>query len=693
MHSMPSLTLGGVSALLCAAFALVAPAHATSYAGLDERPATGGELRFADPDGHPDDAGNRTLGFPLRLTRVHADIVGAVAEVEVEQIFENPYEVPIEAVYVFPVSVDAAVNAYSIEIGERVIVGEIRQRAEAREIYERARDSGRTAGLLEEDQRNVFVQHIANIAPRETITVRFRYVERLKYAHATGYSFVYPLTMTPRYLGPGETATSRQPPFVEPTVSGARVAIEVEIDGGMPLRKVESFTHRIDFTRGETSARVVIDRSDSVPNKDFVLRYHPAGEQTLSTVLSHKDEALGGYYALMVQPKLTFREGDITPREVIILIDRSGSMGIDPLGRSKAVAEMILDSLTPRDRINVLTFASETRRFLPGPQWATGAVVEQARDFVRGLSASGGTELDDGLRAALAHPPEDGLVRMVYIFTDGGVGDDDAAIDLVRDPDGHNRLFPVGVGAAPNRHLIDRLAEEGHGFPTYLDLWEPAEEVGDRLVRATQWPYLTDLTVEFLDVDVEDAGPFRVPDVYAGRPLVVTGRYDRGGTGRAVIRGYRAGERVGLVVPVELPEERENRPVAYVWLKDEINRLQARPDADSSEVVERITTLGLNFSVVTPYTSFVAVDDGRVVDGNSVRVEQPQETPAGTSGNPSGSGGSGSGSSSGGGGGWSWGFGGGSSSDSGDDDDYATGDFGLFGGLWLLLLAAARRRG
>ncbi len=662
------------------AVGLPAFAHATSYAGLEERPATGGELRFAEPGDYTDDDGNPQLAFPLKLTRVRAAVSGVMAEVEVEQVFENPFDDPIEAVYVFPLSTGAAVNAYEIRIGERTVEGVIRTRAEARRVYEEARDSGRTAGLLEQDQRNVFVQSIANIAPRETISVRFRYVERLSYEHATGYSFTYPLTITPRYLGPGETPSSRQPPQVEPTVSGARVDIEVAIDAGMPIRLVESFTHQIAITDEETKARVVLDEGDRIPNKDFVLRYRLAGEQTLATVLSHRDAALGGYFGLMVQPKLTFREGDVTPREMVLLLDVSGSMQGEPLARSKAVAEMLLDSLTPRDRLNVVTFASRSVRWSDTARSASAGAVDDARRFVRGLAASGGTELDQGLRAALRTQPPEGMVRMVYIFTDGGVGDDEAAIDLVRDPEGHNRLFPVGVGAAPNRHLIERLAEEGRGFPTWLDLWEPAADVGGRLVQKTQWPYLTDLTVEFTGLDVEDAGPFRVPDVYAGMPLVVTGRYDGGGEGVALVRGWRAGERVGFEIPVTLPEAAENRPVAYAWVKDQIDALLARPDAQSNpDVQAAITELGLKFAVVTPYTSFVAVDDGRTVEGDSRRVDQPNETPAGYGGSAGGSGGSGSSS------GGSWGGG-------SDDDSYGAGDLGWLGGLWLLALAAVRRR-
>jgi len=182
------------------AIGLPSLAHATSYGALDERPATGGELRFADPDAHPTDDGQRGLGFPLQSTRVRGKISGPLAEVEVVQVFENPYDVPIEAVYVFPLSVDAAVNDYQIMIGERVIRGVIEEREEAQRIYAEARDNGQTAGLLEQDQRNVFVQSIANIAPRETISVRFRYIQLLRYEHATGYTFDYPMNLNPRYL-------------------------------------------------------------------------------------------------------------------------------------------------------------------------------------------------------------------------------------------------------------------------------------------------------------------------------------------------------------------------------------------------------------------------------------------------------------------------------------------------------------
>lgn len=223
------------------ALALAPTPAAASYGSLDEQPATGGELRLATPAA--DDTGRVAVRFPLLHTRVRADVVGAMAEVEVEQTWHNPYAVPIEAVYVFPLSARAAVNAYAIDIGERTVEGVIRERDEALQVYEDARDRGQTAGLVEQDARDIFVQHIANIAPGEQIVTRFRYAEMLDYEHATGFRFHYPLTITPRYLGAGDTATTRQPDYVEPTRSGATVDIEVRIDAGMPIRLFRCYTH------------------------------------------------------------------------------------------------------------------------------------------------------------------------------------------------------------------------------------------------------------------------------------------------------------------------------------------------------------------------------------------------------------------------------------------------------------------
>ncbi len=407
-----------------AAFVVVAMfgvAEAASYGALDEVPAGGGELRLAQPEDHPQDDGRTAIAFPLKRTSVSAMVEGPMIQVEVEQEFENPFDDPIEAVYVFPMAHDAAVNGYEIIIGERVVEGRIAEREEARRTYEAARDAGHTAGLLEQQKANVFVQSIANIAPRETVVVRFRYVELLQYDQETGYEWAFPMTITPRYLpenssdrrsvgGSGGSRGGVNVPYTDD--SGHRVDIDVALSAGVPLLEVSSPSHEVDQRIEDSEARVSLTE-EARPDRDFVLRFVTAGERSIVGFMAHRDPELGGYFTLLVQPKRSFTQGDVTPKEVIVLIDVSGSMQGQPIARAKLAARTILRNLLSHDTFNIITFASRADQYTTDPVPATESNIADALGYVDALTAGGGTELNAGIEVALGAPTTDERVRMV----------------------------------------------------------------------------------------------------------------------------------------------------------------------------------------------------------------------------------------------------------------------------------------
>lgn len=566
-----------------------------------------GELRVVQPDGN-------VVGLALERIDVQVNITGTMAEVEIQQTFQNPFEVPVEALYVFPMSVDAAVNAYQIVIGERIITGEIHQIDEARRIYEEARDEGRTTGLLEQSRPNIFLQSIANLPPGAPVTVRVRYVEQLRYDRDTGFGFVFPMTITPRYATPGST------PAVPPGYSldgsrGAAIALQVEVDAGLAIQSIDSPSHVIAKQIEGASAQITLAAGQEIPNQDFRLHLRTAAEDLLATVLAHRDDTWGGFYSLMVLPPVEARAEDITPREVALILDTSGSMIGEPLAQSKAVCQALLNTLTPRDTLNIFTFAGDTRVWSPAPRPATVENLSEARLWLNALGADGGTEIGPAVHRALDIAPAHAAIRLVYLFTDGAVDEDDAS-SMVQNAQEGNRLFPVGTGPAPNRWLLDRLAEEGRGFASYLNSEAEAEEVAERLVRRTAAPVLTDVRLEWQGLQVAAQTPLRIADLYTGQPLVVSGRYGAGGSGEVIVHGTRAGQPVSLRVPVTLPDAADRRPVAYTWARRRIHELMGQPSI-SDAVVSEITKLGLEFSLVTPYTAFVAADTAQVESGNA----------------------------------------------------------------------------
>jgi Ca-activated chloride channel family protein len=616
------------------------------YAAMDEVPAQGGELRLVEPkwttpaDGPADEI----IGFPLRHTDVHAHVAGMMATYTIEQTFENPFDEAIEAVYVFPLGDEAAVSGYRIKIGSRTITGEIQKREQARQTYERAKAEGHTAALVEQDKANVFEQRIANIAPHETIVVQLDYTELLDY-HDGQYEMVVPLVVGPRYLpggtheqhpvaakraGGADRAGATTIPYVDATRAGNTVSFTADIDAGVPLTAVGSPSHQIvRQVVAPTRTKVTLAAADEVPNRDLVLRYGVAGERTTVGVIAHKTGD-DGFFVLEVQPKATFRAGDITPREVIILIDTSGSMDGPPLAQAQALAGRILDSLGPRDTFDVLGFAGNVSAMAPSPVVADASGVARGHAFVRALSSGGGTEMQAGVLEALRKDPGADRIRELFLLTDGFIGNDDEIVGAAKGALGSSRIFPVGIGSAPNRSLLDRVAAVGRGFPSYLNLTENADDVARPLVARSAHPYLTDVAIDWGKLDVEDLTPAAIPDVYAGQPLVIAGRYHRAGTGTVTVTANTAGQRVSIPVTITLPAKNDLEPVASLWARRRIDEL-TMAKLDGKDVDDDITELGLKFHLVTELTSFVAVDRTRVVQpGGAVRlVEQPAAIPAG----------------------------------------------------------------
>jgi len=619
----------------------------SGYAAMEEVPVSGGELRLAVPQPMPDGSGDQVIAFPLVHTDLHVAVAGMLAVYTVEQTFENPFPEPIEAVYVFPLGAEAAVSGYSITIGERTVIGEIKEREAARATYEQARADGHTTALIEQEKPNVFAQRIANIAPRETIKVRIEYSELLDYLDGE-YAIVAPLTVGPRYLpaegvgkhpvGSKRAGTSSRAgvtdiPYADAAVLGSTVSFTAEIDAGVPITGVASPSHDLDVEEvSPTRTKVTLTHADELPNRDLVVKYGTASTKTMVGVLSHRVDD-DGYFVLVVQPKAEYRTGDITPREVILLIDTSGSMDGHPLRQAKDVAGVMLDTLGDRDTFNIVSFSGDvalmSEHAIAGD--AKGRAAGHA--YLDTLQSGGGTEMTAGMLASLASEPGNDRIRMVYMLSDGYVGNDDVVLSAARGALGVNRVFPVGIGEAPNRALMDQLAQIGRGFASYLMLTESAGDLTPDLVRRSAYPYLTDVKVDWNGLAVTDVTPEVIPDVFAGQPVIISGRYTKPGQATITVGATTAGRRVSLPLEVALPTTTTLEPVADLFARRRIDALLATggETGPDDRTVQGVTALGLEFGIVTEYTSFVAVDRARVVapGGASKVVEQPAALPEG----------------------------------------------------------------
>lgn len=588
--------------------------------------------------------------FPLKHTDVKAKIAGNVSRVEVTQTFENPFQESLEAVYVFPLPDEAAVDDLEIKIGDRTIKGDIKKREEAQEIYERARKEGRTAGLLEQERDNIFTQSLANIKPGEQINVTIRYSDRLKFAGGD-YEFVFPMVVGPRYIpgtpinGSGDTdrvpdASRITPPVLKPgTRSGHDIGVTVAIDAGVPVQEVHSPSHQIRTQRNGQLIQVQLGGEDTIPNKDLILRYRVSSNQTQSTVLTQSDQK-GGHFAVYLIPSMEYRTNEIVPKDVVFLMDTSGSQAGDPLLKSQELMRRFINGLNSNDTFTIIDFANTTTQLSPAPLPNTPENRTKAINYINQLDANGGTELLNGIRAVLNFPAaESGRLRSVVLLTDGYIGNENEVIaEVQRQLKPGNRLYSFGVGSSVNRFLLDRLAEVGRGTSEIIRQDEPTQEVAEQFFRQINNPVLMNIQVDWIGRPaivgntVPEIYPLSPPDLFANQPLVLFGLQKNRNSGSLHITGTAAGgKRYEKTLNVNF-DSSGNPAVAQLWGRAKIKNLMNQMfGGETKSGVEAVTNTALAYRLLSQYTAFVAVSDEVRVDpdGTRRRVQVPLELPQG----------------------------------------------------------------
>jgi Ca-activated chloride channel family protein len=593
---------------------------------------------------------------PLKHTDVRGSVSGFLARVTVTQVFENPATENIEAVYTFPLPQDAAVDDMTIKVGDRVVRGIIKKREEARAIYEHAKQTGHVAALLDQERPNIFTQAVANILPGEKVEVSISYTEMLHY-EAGVYEFVFPMVVGPRYI-PGQPvgkqaggwapdtdkvpdASKITPPVAVPgTRAGHDISLELSFDAGVPIEGISSKSHKIEVEHtGAHSAVVRLANLDEIPNKDFILNYNVAGREIADAILmTPAAKSKGGYFSLIIQPPARIADSDVTPKELVFVLDTSGSMSGFPIEKAKELIRHALDDLRPEDTFNLITFAGETQILFSEPVSPTAENIATAKRLLNGRSGGGGTEMMKAIRASLAPSDAQDHVRIVCFATDGYVGNDMEIIgEVQKHPNA--RIFALGIGTSVNRFLLDNMARAGRGAVDYVTLADKADEAAKRFYERVHSPLLTDITVEWNGLPVEDVYPQRIPDLFSGQPIIISGRFTQPTAGTLRIRGLRAGAPLVRDVEVDFSKaSTTHTALAGFWARRRIDDLMAQDwngmqnQQPKPEVREQITQLGLDYNLMTQFTSFVAVEE-RVVttDGQPKTVQVPVEMPEGVS--------------------------------------------------------------
>ena len=573
---------------------------------------------------------------PLVHTDVKADISGPLARVTVEQQFQNPFDHKIEAVYTFPLASDAAVDEMTMHVGDRVVRGKIKPKDEARAIYEAAKYAGHLAGLLDQERPNIFTQAIANILPGESVKIVIRYVETVKYEDGN-YAFSFPMVVGPRY-NPRGTANINPPVTPQGTRAGHDISVQVSLDAGVPVNFLRSLTHDVDIQRtGASKAIVSLRNKAELPNKDFVLQYDVAGAKIADAVMTHRDSR-GGFFTMILQPPDRIPANEITPKELVFVLDTSGSMSGFPIEKAKETMKLAFEGMHPRDRFNLITFSGDTYVLFPHPVPATPENLAKAKEFLASRRGGGGTEMMKAIRAALDPSDEQDHIRVVCFMTDGYVGNDMEIIgEIKRHPNA--RVFSFGIGSSVNHFLLDQMAREGRGEVEYVGLEDDGSAAARRFQERVRTPLLTDLKLEWSGVSASEIFPERLPDLFSAKPLIVSGRYDSPGRGILRLRGKQAGRDFVRDISVTLPADQPAHPVlATLWARRKVDALMARnwtgmqSGDPGPEIKHAITKLGVEFSLMTQFTSFVAVEESiRTEVGRPRRIEVPVEMPTGVS--------------------------------------------------------------
>jgi Ca-activated chloride channel homolog len=644
-----------VAAIAVAAGALFAPAGARAEGDAPGLPVVSslaavrtGTLLLRD--------GERYVEAPRVATDIDITVSGPTSRARVTQIFDNPTKGWVEAIYVNPLPDGGAVDTLKMVIGDRIVIGDIKERGEAKAIYEDARRAGRKATLFEQERPNIFTNSVANIGPGERVVVQIEYQEPV---HRSGNvsSLRVPFVVAPRYNpapvvqtvdfkdggGWGQAANDPVPdrdritppvldPRVEPPVNP--VAITVHLNAGFPLGEVKSHHHAVNVEAPADDVRIIrLDNHVTPADRDFELTWLPATANAPSVGLFREHVGDADYVlALVTPPAVADAQKAALPREIVFVIDNSGSMGGTSITQAKASLLFALGRLKPNDRFNVIRFDHTMEALFSDTVAADAANIARATRFVSAIQASGGTEMVPPMKAALTdrRGETSQYLRQVVFLTDGEIGNEQELFETIAAMRGRSRVFMVGIGSAPNSFLMTRASEIGRGAYTHIGSVDQVQERMRELTEKLESPAVTGLTVSY-SAGAIDATPAPLPDLYRGEPVVIAARLGAP-DGTLEIRGLIGDRPWTFTLPVAKAAEAAG--ASKLWARRKITdaeMAQRRGQVSAADTDKRVLALALEHHLVSRLTSLVAVDatPSRPEGVRLTREEVPLNLPAG----------------------------------------------------------------
>ncbi len=604
--------------------------------------------------------GSETVQFPILKTDIDADIQGDLVTVTVTQKFANPLDQAVHAEYLFPLNKDSAVFEMEMRVVDEIVRAQIKPVEQAKKTFEKAKSQGKSAALLRQHRPNMFTQDIANLTPGYPITVTLKYVQTVNKVDGL-YELVVPLVVGSRYQPSGaDVAPTKELPEIPddelalstnvsvdqqaqadgqtrfgkwelealpayPPTHGVdlpehidpdRVSIQISLNAGMPIALAESPTHAlVTDAQSESNWKVRLTDDRVIDNQDFIFRYQLAGEKTQAGLLSYHDER-GGFFSLMLEPPKVPAQSEISQREMVFVLDSSGSMNGLPMDASKAFMRKALRNLRSTDTFRVIRFSDAATEFSRHPLIATPENIQKGIRYTDQLRGMGGTEMSSGIRQALDVPVPENTIRLVTFLTDGYIGNEATILQMIRERIGDARLFAFGVGTAVNRYLLSEMGRMGRGFTHYMDPTESVEDVAHELAQRLQSPVLTDIEIDWGELEVTEIYPQRIPDLFVGQTVRIQGRFAKAGDYVITVNGLVNGRKASTPLQLKLQEKSdEGEAIALVWaraaIKDAMRELATSSGSSISldSIKQQVVDLGLTFSLVTRWTAFVAVSE------------------------------------------------------------------------------------